>query len=96
MPLQQSKPAPPSYSRAEFARHGDEVYEKKVQPRLRAEDEGKFAVIDIVTGDYEIDADELIASDKLLARHPQAQIWLRQIGSRYARRFGARPRLATS
>jgi hypothetical protein len=30
------------------------------------------------------------ASDRLLARHPDAQVWMRQVGSRYARRFGPR------
>jgi hypothetical protein len=45
-------------------------------------------VIDIETGDYAIDADELTASDRLFARHPDAQAWTRQAGSRYAWRFG--------
>jgi predicted ATPase len=34
----------------------------------------------------------LAASDRLLARVPNAQIWLRRIGSRYVRHFGPRPR----
>jgi hypothetical protein len=78
----------PRYSKEEFARRGDEIYEHNVRPHLKANDEGKFAVIDIETGDYEIDADEIAASDRLLARHPNAQVWLIQVGSRYARRFG--------
>jgi hypothetical protein len=53
--------------------------------------EGKFVAIDIETGVYEIDGDELVASDRLLARLPDAQIWLRQVGSRYVRRFGSPP-----
>ena len=59
-------------------------------------DDGKFAVIDIVSEDFEIDADELAATDRLRVRHPAAQVWLRQIGSRYARRFGARLKLAAA
>ena len=50
--------------------------------------EGWFVAIDIETGAYEIDANEIVASDRLRLRHPEALIWLRQIGSRYARRFG--------
>jgi hypothetical protein len=80
----------PRYSKEEFARRGDEIYERDIRPQLKAADEGKFVVIDIETGDYEIDADELQASDRLLSRHPNAQVWLRQAGSRYARRFGPR------
>jgi hypothetical protein len=78
------------YSRAEVARRGDEIYERELLPRLSPEDEGKYALIDIETADYEIDRDEMAASDRLLARHPDAQVWMRQIGSRYARRFGPR------
>jgi hypothetical protein len=78
------------YSREEVARRGDEIYEREVLPRLNPADEGKYALIDIETADYEIDRDEIVASDRLLARHPDAQVWMRQIGSRYARRFGPR------
>ena len=78
------------YSREEIARRGDEIYEREVFPRLDPADEGKYALIDIESADYEIDRDEIAASDRLLARHPDAQVWMRQIGSRYARRFGPR------
>jgi hypothetical protein len=80
----------PRYSKEEFARRGDEIYEREVLPRLTSEDEGKYALIDIETGDYEIDRDEIAASDRLFARRPDAQIWFRQVGSRYARWFGPR------
>ena len=78
----------PRYSKEEFARRGDEIYEREVLPHLRPEDEGKYALIDIETGDYEIDRDEIAASDRLFSRKPDAQIWFRRVGSRYARRFG--------
>ena len=80
----------PRYSKEEFAQRGDEIYERDIRPQVKTEDEAKFVLIDIETGDYEMDADELAASDRLLARHPDAQVWLVRIGSRYARRFGAR------
>lgn len=80
----------PRYSREEVAQRGDELYERLVLPRLGPEDEGKFALIDVETGDFELDRDEIAASDRLLARHPDAQVWTRQAGSRYARRFGPR------
>lgn len=80
----------PRYNRDEIARRGDEIYEREVLPRLSPDDEGKFALVDIETGDYEVDRDEVAASDRLLARHPDAQVWVRQVGSRFARRFGPR------
>jgi len=79
----------PRYSREEFARRGDEIYDRDVLPHVKAEDKGKFVVIDIETGAYEIDNDELVASDRLLARNPGAQLWLRRIGFDSARRFGS-------
>ena len=82
----------PRYSKEEFAGRGDEIYERELYPVLEKDNEGKFVAIDIETGAYEIDVDELAASDRLRARVPNAQIWLRRIGSRYARRFGSHPR----
>ena len=70
------------------------MYEREVQPRLSAEDEGKFAAIDIETGAFEIDADEIAASHRLLARNPEAQIWFRLVGSPHTRRFGPRSKTA--
>lgn len=81
--------AQPRYSKEEFARRGDTIYERNIQPHIDAGDTGKFVAIDLNTGAYEIDADELVASDRLYARHPDAQIWLTRVGSGYARRFGA-------
>jgi len=80
----------PRYSKEEFAQRGDEIYERIIRPRLKADDEGKFVAIDIETEAYEIDTDEIAASDRLLASHPDAQTWLRRVGSRYVRRFGPR------
>ena len=82
----------PRYSKEEFAKRGDEIYMRDILPYTEESDEGKFVAIDIETGAYEIDADELTASDRLLSRNPDAQIWLTQVGSRYARRYGPRYR----
>lgn len=78
------------YSKEEFARRGDAIYQKDVSPHLKADDEGKFAAIDIESAEYEVDADELTACDKLNARIPDAQIWLIRIGSSFVHRFGGR------
>ncbi|MDE2724965.1 MAG: hypothetical protein OXI59_16470 [Gemmatimonadota bacterium] len=80
----------PRYSKEEFARRGDEIYDRDIRPHIEPADEGKFVVIDIETGEYEVDQDELAASDRLLARKLDAQMWTRRIGSRYARHFGPR------
>ena len=81
----------PRYSKEEFARRGDALYDREIRPRLEKMNRGKFVAIDIETGEYEVDGDEMAATDRLLARIPNAQIWFRRIGSKYARRFGPRP-----
>jgi hypothetical protein len=74
------------YPKEEFARRGDALYEKLV-PTFGPSDQGKFVLIDIESGDYEIDADEIAASDRLASRRPNAQPWLAKVGSRTARRI---------
>ena len=77
----------PRYSKEEFARRGDQIYERDIAPLVAEEDQGKFIVIDIESGVYEIDADELAASDRLLARKPDAQMWLRRVGWGFSRKM---------
>lgn len=86
----------PRYSIEEVARRGDDLYDRVVLPHLRPEDEGKLVLIDIETGEWEMDRDEIAASDRLLARIPDAQVWMRQVGTRHARRFGPRHPLAAA
>jgi hypothetical protein len=83
------------YSKEEFARCGDAIYEKEVRPQLKASDEGKFAAIDIDSGEFAIDADELRAGNKLRKRLPEAQIWIVRVGSRSVHRIGGRLRRET-
>ena len=82
----------PRYSKEEFARRGDELYEQCVVPHLVDADKGKFVVIDIESGDYEIDSNEAVASDRLWTRFPDAQPWVVKVGSRHVWRFGAASR----
>jgi hypothetical protein len=80
----------PRYSKEEFAHRGDEIYESQVRTKVEAGNHGKIVAIDLETGDFEVDASEIAACDRLEARHPEAQIWIVRIGSRYVRRFGGR------
>ena len=82
----------PRYGFEEYARRGDAIDERDIEPLVNAGSLGEYVAIDIETGAYEVDSSELAASDRLLARIPWAQTWLRRIGSRYARRIGSRPR----
>jgi hypothetical protein len=80
--------AQPRYSKEEFARRGEEIFQRDIRPRLKGFRARDFVLIDIETGAFEVDASEMAASDRLRARIPDAQIWMRRVGSRFARRFG--------
>ncbi|MCT7992559.1 hypothetical protein [Laspinema olomoucense] len=80
----------PRYSKEEFARLGDEIYEYKVRPQVEEGNEGKIVAIDLETGDFEVDKSEIAACDRLESTHPDAQIWIVRIGSGYVRHFGGR------
>lgn len=81
--------------REEVARRGNEIFETCIAARIKNEEPQWYVVIDVTTGNYEIDANALTASDRLLARHPDAQVWFRRVGSRYASHFGMRLRSAS-
>lgn len=68
-------------SRKDIADRGDEIYERVVLPNVGPQDQGKLVLIDVRTSDYEVDQDEIAASDRLLARRPEAEVWIRQVGT---------------
>ncbi len=79
----------PKYSKEEFARRGEAIFEKDIRPRIEpGTDDRDFVLIDIESGDFEIDADQLVAARRLNERRPNAQVWMRRVGSRYTCRFG--------
>jgi 23S rRNA maturation mini-RNase III len=80
------------YSKEELARRGDAIYEKKVRPQLKVSDQDRFATIDIESGEFAVDADELKACRKLRKRIPDAQIWMVRVGYPYVHRIGGRER----
>ena len=80
----------PRYSKEEFARRGDEIYESQVRPQVEEGNYGKIVAIDIETGAFEVADDILPATDRLFERVPDAQPWIVRIGHRAVDRFGSR------
>jgi hypothetical protein len=84
-------PAPePQPSPEEVARLGAQVYDRRVRPSLRPEDDGKFVAIDVSSGDYEINEDDYTAVMRLKSRNPTAEAWLMRAGRRAPYRMGWR------
>jgi len=87
-------PPPPGLSPDEIARRGERIYEERLRAQLEPGDNGKFIVIDVETGLYEVDADHLAASDRAAAKRPPgggaAPFYAARIGSRTLGRIGGR------
>lgn len=80
----------PRYPMEEFARRGEEIYDRTIRDQVESAYEGKVVAIDIETGEYELGDDALKASDALLARCPSAQIWFVRVGFPALYRIGSR------
>jgi hypothetical protein len=80
----------PRYSKEEFARRGNEIYESQVRSQVEAGNYGKIVAIDIETGAFEVANTAMAAVDHLYERYPDAQPWVIRIGHRAVYRFGSR------
>jgi hypothetical protein len=79
----------PTLSAEEIARRGKEIYERDLRAKLETEEnQGKFLIIDITTGGYEIDREDLVATARLLARNPKALTYGLRIGYEAAYELG--------
>jgi hypothetical protein len=81
----------PKYTKEEHARRGEESYAHSVRAKVEVGNEGKVVAIDIETSDFEVAESSLEASQQLLARRPDAQIWCVRIGHPAVHRFGILP-----
>ncbi len=70
----------PRLSGEEIQKRGEELYRQSIREKVEPENIGKICVIDVETGDYEIDDTMLAASRRALARHPGAALWAVRIG----------------
>jgi hypothetical protein len=65
----------------EIGRRGSEIYENQLRAQLETEENiGRIVSIDIVSADYEIDDDLLVAGLRLQQRRPEALIYGKRIG----------------
>ena len=61
-----------TYKPREIAARGEAIYREHIQPEPQALAKGSFVVINVETGDYEIDDWDFEASQRLLDRRPNA------------------------
>jgi hypothetical protein len=80
----------PRYSKEEFAKRGDTIYESQIRSQVEEGNHGKIVAINIETGAFEIADTTMVAVDQLYEREPDAQPWVIRIGHRSVFRFGSR------
>ncbi len=68
------------YSPQEVEARGEEIYEQQIRQTVESGNKGKFVVIDIETGDYEMDQDDLQATKRALAKRSDAVLYGLRIG----------------
>ena len=81
-----------SYSREEVGRLGEELYHRVLRNKVMPQDKGKFLLLDIETGDYEVDEEDLQAERKLRLRRPEGV--LNGMRIRYASAYSLSGRMA--
>ena len=85
-----------TYSPEEIAARGEAIYREQIRSLVETTEKGKFVIIDIETGDYEIDTKDVTATLKLLERRPDAVTYAVRIGYRTAYRIGGRRLMSKS
>jgi hypothetical protein len=81
-------------SSEEIARRGEELYQQHIRAKVEADDRniGKIIVIDVKTGEYEIDDSGIAAIGRLRAKRPDAEPYAMRIGYDAVYGFGVTPR----
>ena len=76
-------------SREEVALRGKALYEQSIRSQVENEQNlGKMVIIDIESGDYEIDNIGIASAERLHVRHPYARLYGIRIGYNVAESLG--------
>ncbi len=77
----------------QIGQRGQALYDQTIRAQVEPDHRGKFLILDVNTGDYEIDAEDLTAPKRLLARRPDAVLFGVRIGHRAAYRLGEKKQI---
>lgn len=76
----------------EIGRRGREIYERDIRREVEPEHRGKFIIIDIFTGEYEVGENDPEATSFMRKRNPEAVMYGTRVGAKAAYRTGS-PRI---
>lgn len=76
-------------SSEEVAKRANQLYESTIRQKVETEENiGKMVIINIETGDYEVDENGIQVAHNLYAKHPYARLFGIRIGYNVAASFG--------
>lgn len=70
------------FNKEDAAATGRAIYDEKIKPLMKLEDKGKMVVIDVKSGDWEMDYDDAAALFRLWDRRPDMFTWGKRVGYR--------------
>lgn len=76
------------YTADQIVQRGQYLYETRLRLLMKSKDIGNVLVIDVETGDYELDTDDIAAAHRLQAKHPGAALYAMRVGSPTFGRIG--------
>ena len=82
----------PRYSKEEVATRARAIYDQQIRAKVEPQHVGKFLVIDVESGDYEIDSDDVAAMKRAAQKHPADALYGMRIGYPTMGRIGLRLR----
>jgi len=78
------------YTSEEIVQRGQALYEQEIRAKVEPENKGKYLIINVATGEYEMDADDLAASKRAKAKFPDAPLYTMRTGYPTAYRLRGR------
>ena len=74
---------------SELGKRGEELYQAGIRAKVETDENiGKMVIIDVETGDFEVDEMGIKSSQLLQAKHPNAKLWGIRIGYKSAEVIG--------
>jgi hypothetical protein len=67
-----------------------EIYDREVRAQVETSHDGEFVVVDVTTGAWEVDEDDVAASERVLTKNSEAVLYFARVGRRAAYRLGHR------
>ncbi len=86
----------PLYTKEDIAARAKALYEQEIRAKIEPDDIGKYLVIDIETGDYIIDEDDIVVMKRAADKHPGGALYGMRIGYPTMGRIGAKSPRATA